>query len=53
MNKALSISVWVLTNVLFTQQIFAQKFNKNLQEYSISLEDDFNSIEHRRKEKLK
>ena len=52
MKKALFISAWVLTNVLFTQQIFAQKFNKNLQEYSISLEDDFNSIEDSRKEKL-
>lgn len=52
MKKAIFISAWVLINVFFTQQILAQKFNKSLREYSVALEDDFNSIEDSRKEKL-
>lgn len=44
--------MWVITGVLFTHTLLAQTFNKNLQEYSVSLEEDFASIEEGRKEKL-
>jgi protein-tyrosine-phosphatase len=52
MKKIIVVSVGVMTYLMFTNQLVAQTFSKNLQAYSISLEDDFNTIEEARKEKL-
>ncbi len=52
MKKVPLIIVWAISLVFFSHQALAQPFNKNLQDYSVSLEKDFDSIEQQRKGKL-
>ncbi len=43
---------WSIALILLSHQAMAQSFNKNLQKYSVSLEEDFASMDAERKKKL-
>lgn len=53
MKRIVMISVWVMSAAISTRQAEAQSFNKTLEKYTVSLEDEFASIDEGRKEKLK